>query len=83
MQTYNYQLPNGVLVIYGRNVDYMQSYLDAHSDSVESLCSYCHTHNLHICYIRRNKTLRSLLEYLRIERLKYKHNVTGTILDLL
>lgn len=83
MQTYNYQLPNGILVIYGHNVDYMQTYLDTHSGSVENLCNYCHTHNLHICYVRRNKTLRSLLEYLRIERLKLKHNVTGNILDLL
>ena len=83
MQTYSYQLPNGVLVIYGHNVDYMQTYLDDHSDSVENLCSYCHTHNLRVCYVRRSKTLRSLLEYLRVERLKLKHNVTGNILDLL
>lgn len=73
MKKYAFQLPNGILILYGENLTSCIPYIDNCVDSAEDICEYCSDHGISLEY--RTWTVKGIIEYLRIVRVGRKYGI--------
>ena len=78
---YSFNIPSGVLILYGDNIQRCKPYLDDIVDSVEDICIYCKQHELKV-YHKTNKNIKGLIGFIITYRLTKKYSVNCTWNDV-
>ena len=75
--TYCIEIPNGYLVLYGKNLKKCMPYIRDVVGNIERVYKYCSIHEINICYKRKSLT-QGLKEFLFIKYFSAKYSVYGS-----
>ena len=74
---HSYDIPHGVLYLYGGDLQMCLPYIKGLCNSVEGICLYCQQHNI-LIYHKPNFSVFGFFEIFRVGRLTTKYSVRGT-----